>query len=102
MNELADRLTELESKMRLLEQQVEHSKDMHRLLIEDITRLLARHDHMLVGSNGDSGLVADMKTFKDADLVGIVHSLQITIAKWGGAIAFVMFVQPFIIKFFFK
>lgn len=102
MDDLLERISELESKMQLLEQQMAHSKDMHRLLLDDITRLLTRHDHILVGSNGDSGLVAEMKALKDADLVGSVRSLQITIAKWGGALAFVMFVEPFVLKFLFK
>lgn len=101
MNELSDRIAELESKMQLLEQQVEHSKDMHRLLLDDITRLLTRHDHILVGSNGDSGLVSDVKMLKDADIIGTMKNMQLTMARWGGAITFCIFVEPFIIRFFF-
>ncbi len=93
--------------MQLLEQQVQHSKDMHQLLLDDMSRLLTRHDHMLVGYDGNTGLVAEINQIKQ-DRVGerikalevTNKSLELTIARWGGAISIATVTIPVLLKVF--
>lgn len=97
-DEVEKRLVDIESKIQLLEQNIEHGKDMNRLLIDEMSRLLTRHDHILIGSNGDTGLVGDVKSLRDSRIGERLRSLETTVIRWGGAIGLATILFPLLVK----
>ena len=98
--DIEERVVQLESEVQLLKQDSEHKKDMTRLLIDDMTRLLTRHDHILIGSDGVSGLVSDVNMLKQEKIGERLKSLEVTVIRWGGGLSIAAFMFPILLKVF--
>ena len=93
-----EQLVKLISRVDVLDHQLADIKDHQKMVLEDLSRLVTRHDYLLIGHDGQTGLAMEVDRLKQVNVSDRLKSLEITITRWGGAIGLATIVFPVLIK----
>ena len=79
----------------LIKDVIETKGDVKRLASsqEQMTLAVARHEQTLYGEKGENGLVASVKS-----LWRSIDKIKLRVAMWGGGIAVLAILAPFLLK----
>lgn len=93
-----EQLAKLTARVEVLDHQLSDIKDHQKMVLEDLSRLVTRHDYILIGHNGEAGMVMEVDRLKQVNVSDRLKSLELTITRWGGAIGVATIVFPILIK----